>query len=84
MLLENVGKVMPSTYLSTVTHSSDGTNGSQDSFGELEDNQEHMLDILLSTITNVDGTWKKTWVWILLNISICQRDLFCWSQLRSQ
>jgi hypothetical protein len=20
-----------------------------------------MLDILMSTVTNVDGTWKKTW-----------------------
>jgi len=53
---------MPSTYLTPVSHNSDGTNGSQDSLGELEDNQELMLDILLSTITNVDGTWKKTWV----------------------
>ena len=71
MVLKNLfclGKVMPGTYLSSVSHSTDGTNGSQDSFGELEDNQELMLDILLSTITNVDGTWKKTWVRVILNV----------------
>ena len=60
----DVGKVMPVQYLSSLTASavSDLTNGSQETnMNEFEEDQELMLDILMSTVTNVDGTWKKTW-----------------------
>ena len=63
-----IGKVMPGPYLSSLpspspsSSSPEVTNGSQESFSsEFEEDQELMLDILMSTVTNVDGTWKKTW-----------------------
>jgi hypothetical protein len=62
----DVGKVMPGHFLSPLAanaaSNSDLNNGSQEtSLNDFEDSQELMLDILMSTVTNVDGTWKKTW-----------------------
>ena len=68
-----IGKVMPGAYLSALpspaappsssASSAEMTNGSQESFSAefSTEDQELMLDILMSTVTSVDGTWKKTW-----------------------
>ena len=63
----DVGKVMPGHYLTPLAANaatnSELNNGSQEnnlSSNDFEDDQELMLDILMSTVA-VDGTWKKTW-----------------------